>query len=124
MKDLNGMNILVADDEAGIVSALENIFTYLGATVLTAENGCDAWEIFNSDKKLDVIITDATMPGKDCDGITFARRVREKSSEMKILMITGHSEEVREKALEAGVSHVIAKPFRMEEIIELVLSSN
>lgn len=124
MNDLKGKNILIADDEAGIVTALENIFKYLGATVYTAENGCEAWDQFNSDKKLDVVITDATMPGKDCDGITFARRIREKSADMKIIMITGHSEEVGEKALAAGVNHVVAKPFRMDEIIELLLSSD
>ena len=123
MTDLKGKNILIADDEVGIVTALENIFKYLGATVHTAENGCEAWTKFNSNLHLDAVITDATMPGKDCDGITFARRIREKSPEMKILMITGHSEEVGERALAAGVDHVIAKPFRMDEIIELLLSS-
>lgn len=124
MNDLKNKSILIVDDEAGIVTALENIFKYLGANVHTAENGCEAWEKFNSISSLDVIITDATMPGKECDGITLARRIREKSPGMKILMITGHSEEVREKAIDAGVDHVIAKPFRMEELIEILLSSD
>lgn len=124
MNDLKNKSILIVDDEAGIVTALENIFKYLGATVYTAANGCEAWDKFNSDIKLDVVITDATMPGKDCDGLTFARRIREKSPGMKILMITGHSEEVRENAIDAGVDHVIAKPFRMEELIEILLSSD
>jgi CheY-like chemotaxis protein len=123
MKELQGKCILIADDEIGIVTALENIFTYLGATVYTAENGGEAWERFNSESKLDVVITDATMPGKDCDGLTFVRRIRETSPEMLILMITGHSEEVLDQALAAGVDHVIAKPFRMEEVIELLVSS-
>ncbi len=122
MNDLTGKSILIADDEAGIVTALENIFKYLGATVHSAENGCEAWEKFNSVNDIDVVITDATMPGKECDGLTFARRVREKSPGMQILMITGHSEEVRESALAAGVDHVIAKPFRMDEILGLLSS--
>ena len=69
MKDV----ILIVDDEADIVSTLEDYFLYNNYTVLTAANGIEAIE--KAGKQPDLILLDINMP--DIDGLEVCAKIRD-----------------------------------------------
>ncbi|MFY9704776.1 MAG: response regulator [Desulfobacterales bacterium] len=66
-------SILIVDDDGMILSLLSLGFEKYGFKVLKAENGLDAWNIFNSEQ-IDVILTDIQMPG--LTGEELSRKIR------------------------------------------------
>lgn len=58
-------SILIVDDDRIIVELLAVMFEKYGFIVFKAENGLDAWHLFNSEH-IDVILTDILMPGLSC----------------------------------------------------------
>lgn len=111
---------LVVDDEPELVSLLTTMLQFMGAQVQQANEGKEALEFFRSQPDFDVVITDHTMPGQDADGLTLTRKIRETNDSIIILMVTGHAEEVEKDAKEAGVNALIPKPFKIEEIVEIL----
>ncbi|MBC7658870.1 MAG: response regulator [Chitinophagaceae bacterium] len=57
----NALKVLIADDDAELLSALESDVIELGYEVLTAENGVEAPDI-SGKCKLDIILSDLNMP--------------------------------------------------------------
>ena len=65
--------ILIVDDEADIVSTLEDYFMYNDYNVITAANGKEA--INKAGKQPDLILLDINMP--DIDGLEVCSRIRD-----------------------------------------------
>jgi PAS domain S-box-containing protein len=115
--------ILVIDDEPEIAELLEEILTTAGHTVNTAVNGNDGVKLASL-SEYDLVITDLGMP--DLSGWEVARRIRGRSPELPVLLVTGwgatlDADDVRE----AGIAQVVHKPFDIDEILQatsLVLS--
>ena len=55
------MNILIADDEEDIRNLIKISLEENGYTVLTAQNGKEAWDILTA-QKVDLAILDVMMP--------------------------------------------------------------
>ena len=83
------MKILVIDDEASTRDLLKMSLESDGYTVFMAENGPKGLEIFARENP-PVVLTDIKMPGMD--GIEVLRRVKEKSPDTEVIVITGHGE--------------------------------
>lgn len=67
------------------------------------------------------MITDLNMPGMD--GLELVRKARETASQMPIIMFTGAmTPELPQLALETGVTKVLAKPFKPDEMLKTVRS--
>jgi CheY-like chemotaxis protein len=64
--NLNGSSksILIVDDDRMIVEVLSVMFNKYDFIVFKAENGLEAWNIFNNEN-IDVVLTDIRMPGLD-----------------------------------------------------------
>ena len=69
--------------------------------------------------EFELLLTDIVMPG--LDGIALALKASKDRPRMKILLMTGFSDE-RQRAhnLEALIQRVITKPFSLEEICAAV----
>lgn len=107
------MNVLAVDDEAKIREAVSDYLTHKGMTVLSAENGRQALEIFRT-QPIDFIILDLMLP--DITGEEVCRRIRE-SSELPIIMLTAKSqEEDMLRGLDLGADDYIKKPFSLKEL--------
>jgi signal transduction histidine kinase len=111
--------ILIADDEKDLVEMLAYNLRKKGYQVLTAYNGCEAWERIESGKP-DVIILDLMMP--DLDGWELCRLVRRSQREeikgMGVLMLTARAmPEDRVFGLELGADDYLTKPFSISELI-------
>ncbi len=107
-------NVLVADDDKTIANLIREIVERRGSTALIAHDGEQAYKIFNH-FKVDLIITDLKMP--NVNGLSFIKMVREKNSEVPIIIITAYgSEENRKQAFNYGVEHILAKPCSVIDI--------
>ncbi|MCD4834147.1 MAG: response regulator transcription factor [Bacteroidales bacterium] len=81
-------------------------------------NGNDLYEVLKSIKP-DVIITDISMP--EISGIDIAKYVSENYPEIKILILSMHSnEEFITKALSAGANGYLPKDTSMNELLEAI----
>ena len=82
--------ILIVDDESRMRKLLSDFLTKNGYSVLEAENGKQALDIFLSEKDISLMILDVMMP--EMDGWEVCREVR-KSSALPIIMLTARAEE-------------------------------
>jgi len=110
--------ILVVDDDRNLLDLLVDTLEAIGYTPIPAPGGVEALEKL-SDEKFDLIITDVKMP--DIDGIHLLKKVRRYYPHLPVLFITGvTAPEIIARALPDGV---LAKPFRISHIEELIEST-
>ena len=112
------LKILVVDDEEIVRHTLEEFLNYLGHHADGVEDGLLGLRALE-DGHYDAAIVDIRMPG--LDGISFLSRSRKIWPDLPIIIVTGHgSDETREEAMQAGAFAFLAKPFRFDEIKELM----
>ncbi len=113
--------ILVIDDDAAMRRLILRVLATRGHALLEAENGEQGLKLLE-DQTPDLIITDILMPGKE--GIETIREVRERSPDTKIIAISGgggsHDMMFLDIAKTFGAQASLAKPFRPDELIEVV----
>ncbi len=106
--------IMIVEDDENIRELLEMYFTKAGFSVITAENGREALELFKRENP-HLVILDLMLPV--IDGITVAKEIR-KESNTPILMLTAKAEEEdRIKGLEVGADDYVTKPFSPKEVV-------
>ena len=96
--------VLVVDDESSILRLIVDTLQPLGYHVLEAANGEDAVQIvINTDKKIDLLLTDVIMPGMS--GKELAEKLGALRSDMKIMFMSGYTDNVivHQGVLEPGV---------------------
>ncbi|PNV75942.1 histidine kinase [Leptospira inadai serovar Lyme] len=117
--------ILIAEDNEVNRLVLQRNLQKLGAEVISAENGKVALDFFFKER-IDLILLDIQMPVMD--GFELATRIRTWESENPstriplIAVSAGTVSGEREKCLSLGIDRFVAKPYRIEEISEAVLS--
>jgi two-component system, OmpR family, alkaline phosphatase synthesis response regulator PhoP len=113
---MNGENkILLVEDEESLAVGLEFNLTEEGYSVVWAKDGKVALDYFYS-QEFDLIILDIMLPY--VNGFEVAKKVREKSPQMPILILTARSGvEDRVKGLELGADDYLAKPFHLQELL-------
>jgi DNA-binding response OmpR family regulator len=110
--------ILIVDDESRMRKLLSDFLTKNGYSVLEAENGKQALDIFLSEKDISLMILDVMMP--EMDGWEVCREVR-KSSALPIIMLTARAEEKDELlGFKLGVDEYISKPFSPKILVARV----
>lgn len=119
-------NILVVDDEKWIVELLETALLENGHSVMTANDGIEAFEIFLR-SNFDIIVTDISMPKEN--GIAFVEKVFDSGANVPVIVISGgmitpSSELTLEHAQEIPIVHWTLKkpfsPFELSKIIDTV----
>lgn len=101
--------ILVVDDESRMRKLVSDFLHHEGYTVVEAEDGEKAVDIFFEQGDIALIILDVMMP--KMDGWQVCREIR-RHSEVPIIMLTAKSDEKDElKGFELGVDEYISKPF-------------
>jgi CheY-like chemotaxis protein len=114
--DANSKTILVAEDEDHNYE-LVKIVLQKRYKLLRARNGIEAVTI-NEDEKPDLILMDIRMPGMN--GLDATRIIKEVSSTPVIALSAYAFEENIRNAKEAGCDDFMAKPFKVENLIEIV----
>lgn len=113
--DLTGSaRILLVEDEDAVRTFSTRALKNKGYEILTAENGDAGWDVFqNLDQPIDLLITDVMMPGKD--GPTLAKEIREKMPDLKVIFISGYSEEKLKDTLGENI-FFLPKPFTLKDL--------
>jgi CheY-like chemotaxis protein len=113
-KSLQGVSVLVVDDNPDALDLLETMLTYYGALTVTADSGKEALARLAS-MRVDIIISDISMPG--FSGHDFLRAVRRLPGQAAArhtpaIALTAFNEPgQREEALRAGFQAYWVKPF-------------
>ena len=114
--------ILLVDDEKMVLDVSSRLLRKLGYEVLTAENGIEAIEAYEANrKKIGCIILDMIMPVQN-GGATYDR-LKELNPGIKVLLSSGYSLDNQAKEIMSrGCNGFIQKPFTLKELSEKVRS--
>ena len=109
--------ILVADDDAAIVDAIQLILEDAGYTVETTMNGEDVTKLDHNFPNL--ILLDIWMSGQD--GRTICQHLKScnETKHIPIVMISANKD-TAQIAQNAGADGFITKPFEMDELLNKV----
>ena len=112
-------HIIVIDDSKLMRVSIRNVLKE-EFHLTEAVDGEQGWAMLCSDPTLQVVITDAQMPG--IDGYELIARIRASENatirSVPIIMITGADDQsARERALQAGATDFITKPFDRTQLL-------
>ena len=111
--------ILIVDDEQRMRKLIKDFLVAKGFSILEAEDGEKALEVFAENKnKISLILLDVMMP--KLDGWSVLRQIRQESK-VPIIMLTARGEEQDELfGFELGVDEYISKPFSPKILVARV----
>ncbi|AFM25681.1 PAS domain S-box protein [Desulfomonile tiedjei] len=112
--------ILLVDDEDMVRDLGARILRRAGYTVLTANNGQNALEVFKEESSLiSLVILDLIMPelgGKDC-----LPELLKIDPAVKVLIASGYAADAAtQECIRLGAKGFVAKPFRLKELLQNV----
>ena len=119
---LDGVRVLVVDDETDSRDVMAQALADCGAQVTLADNARDALDILeNSD--VDVLLADVAMP--DEDGYELIRKIRASTAgriaAIPAAAVTGHArDDERRLALSAGFHLHVSKPIEIAQLTRTV----
>lgn len=111
------LRVLLADDHTLVRAGVRKILDGQGGVRVVAEvsNGRDALEAL-AGSAVDVLVLDLTMPG--LDGFEVLRRAKDHKPELKVLVLTMHSEpEYVERAITAGADGYLLKDSAVNDLM-------
>ncbi|MGK5089396.1 response regulator [Bdellovibrionota bacterium FG-2] len=115
---MNNSKILVIDDEETIREGLAKLLKLDGYEVLTAVDGPHGLEAFDRFDP-NIVLTDIKMP--HMDGIEVLKRIREKSQQTGVILITGHGDrDLAIRALRDGAFDFFNKPVDFDKLSHLI----
>ncbi len=119
---LDGVRILVVDDEPDARELFASILETAGGTVLTASSARDALRILEDDGA-QVLLSDIEMPGEDGYELLHRTRANPRLAHLIAVAVTAYARTVdRRRALAAGFDWHLAKPVEPAELVALVAS--
>ena len=118
---LEGVRVLLVEDDANLRDAIATVLAECGAQVVAVGCGADALQVLKNQAP-DVLVSDMAMPGMD--GRSLLRRIRQLGARrggIPAIALTAYASPVdRMKALLAGYQVFLPKPFDPTELITLV----
>lgn len=115
--------LLIVDDELDVREFAANFFRRRKIEVFTASAGEQALDIFEKQKP-DLVLLDIKMEG--FDGIEVLKRIKEKSPQAKVMMVTGKKpdeEDSLKKCQDLGALGYIHKPLELDELEQAVMGA-
>ncbi|MBS7564640.1 response regulator transcription factor [Mucilaginibacter sp. Bleaf8] len=109
--------IMIADDDPGIVDAIEMMLDFYGYDVSSTYNGTDVLALKGNYP--DLFLLDIWMSGCDGRDICKALKANDDTRSIPVLMISA-SKDIKQSALDAGADGFIAKPFDMDELLSKI----
>jgi len=124
LERLDGIRVLVVEDEPSASEALLVLFTSTGAEAKVAGSTGEALAVFE-DWQPDVVVSDIAMPGED--GYSLIRRIRQRGADrgggVPAVALTAYAKiEDRVTILGAGFQMYLSKPANPNELIAVVRS--
>jgi two-component system, cell cycle sensor histidine kinase and response regulator CckA len=120
-KDLTGVGtVMLVEDEDPVRIFGARALRNKGYKVLEAKSGEAALELIQAaDGPIDLLITDVVMP--NMDGPALVREVREIHPDMKVIFISGYTEDAFRQRLDSDSDiHFLPKPFSLKQLASKV----
>jgi PAS domain S-box-containing protein len=118
---LDGLNVLVVEDEVDMRRLLNQLLSRFGARVTTAADASEAWASLEKSVP-DLMLCDIAMPGED--GCALINKVRNAGGKLGLLPSAALTalarEEDRARALKAGFQAYLVKPMELPQLLEAV----
>jgi type IV pilus assembly protein PilB len=119
------LRVLIAEDDVVSRTVLRRTVEKFGHDCLVANDGLEAWEVYQKDPDIDVIVSDWMMPRMD--GLEFCRKVRglERPGYTFFVFLTALGG--REKLLEgmqAGADEYLTKPLDAEQLCAKLIAAS
>lgn len=118
---LDGLRVLVLDDDGDLAEAVATMLCYHGASPMTAANVGDALSR-TADVSFDVIVVDIGLPRED--GFAFLEQLRQQErttggeAAARVIALTGYAMAAdRTRTAAAGFELHLAKPIDQEELV-------
>jgi two-component system cell cycle sensor histidine kinase/response regulator CckA len=115
--DLTGAGtVLLVEDEDPVRLFSARALRNKGYKVIEAKSGEAALEVIHrATETIDLLITDVVMPRMDGPGLI--RVVRETHPDMKVIFISGYTEDSFRKRLDTDAAiHFLPKPFSLKQL--------
>lgn len=111
--------ILIVEDEDVLRDLLSNFMRSLGYAVVTAQDGQEALNAFETDpERYHLIISDMMMPNKN--GIELFREVRAIQPQIKFMLVTGYSLADVDESILKQMSAILRKPYTPMQLVKAV----
>ena len=110
--------LLVVDDDEAIRQLEVRVLSQLGYKVLEAEGPVEALQVAAATPIIHLLLTDYSMP--QVNGLELAQRFRTVHPTTPVLMVSGSLEEIVGRAGLPDRFAVLAKPFRLEDLVDTV----
>ena len=115
-----GGKVLIIDDDAALLRLMSMAFTAAGYQTVAADNGRAGIRMAGAHKP-DLVVTDIVMP--DIVGIGCIRAIKQGARPPKVIAISGagraRGADYLSWARHLGADEVLAKPFRMSELMKI-----
>jgi DNA-binding NtrC family response regulator len=112
------LEILVLDDEKIVCTRLRPALEKEGYRVETFIDSLQAKQRLE-EHRFDIVVTDLRMA--DIDGLELFRFINEKWPGTKVIIISGFATvELTREALQAGVSEIVSKPFKISQLKDII----
>ena len=114
-------NILLMDDDPQVRRLIERILSQAGHRVRSAANGRVGLQLFEANRP-DLVITDIVMPQQE--GVETIHALRRAGYALPIIAISGNGMDAGAEYLRIagriGADRTLSKPFRVNELLEVV----
>jgi CheY-like chemotaxis protein len=119
---LDGVRILVVEDDPDSLELFEYFLSTEGAVVATARSAADAGAWLSSNRP-DVLISDLSLPDGDGCALIASLRANPEIAHTPAIAITGHAEdEALLRTVKAGFDRHIAKPVDLDAVLSAILA--
>ncbi len=107
----SGGVVLLVEDEPAVRAVTERALRSGGYQVIAAGDGAEALaRVVERSGAIDLLVTDAVMPGMD--GLALVEAVRARWPDVRVLVVSGHPEEVLvRRGLHPGQVDILLKPY-------------
>lgn len=111
--------IMVVEDDPALNQVASRVLTRCGYVVKTAQQADGALRLWEeTGRGFDLLLTDLILPG-GVSGVELAKRLRQEKPTLRVLITSGHSEEVIQKHF-TGEYHFIRKPYMAYALAQIV----
>ncbi|MDQ6646422.1 MAG: response regulator [Pseudomonadota bacterium] len=110
------LRLLFCEDEALILSVVQDILEAKGYDVVGVGSAEEALQCWETEPKMDLLITDLSLPGMS--GMELARRLRESDAALPVIFATGYQE--NSEAPSDGKTLTIVKPYGANSLVEAI----
>ena len=118
---MTGPRVLIVDDEAELVSALQERLDLRGFRATGVTTGAEALA-YLADTECDVVLLDVKMPG--LGGLEVIAKIKSEHPQMQVILLTGHgSRRDAEEGMRLGAFDYLMKPIKIVDLVRILYAA-